>query len=196
MCSQGAEKIHTARAGSLMSKSIKRVYEFGSFRLDPSERLLLRDGAPISLTPKAFDTLLILVENSGRLVLKDDLMKRLWPDTYVEEGSLTRNISVLRKLLGGDAVDSQYIETLPKRGYRFVMNVRQFQGDELVIRRAKVRIVTEEEVETPDPLAAARDALLRPEGVRSLAVLPFRLLSAEAAEQYLGIGLTDVLITR
>jgi DNA-binding winged helix-turn-helix (wHTH) protein/TolB-like protein/Tfp pilus assembly protein PilF len=179
-----------------MSKSIRRVYEFGPFRLDPSERLLLRDGAPVSLTPKAFDTLLILVENSGRLVLKDDLMKRLWPDTYVEEGGLTRNISVLRKLLGGESIDTQYIETLPKRGYRFVMSVRQFQGDELVIRRAKVRIVTEEEVDVPEAITAGTEGLSLPEGARSLAVLPFRLLGADAAEQYLGMGLTDVLITR
>jgi len=179
-----------------MSNPARRVYEFGPFRLDPSERLLLRDGAPVSLTPKAFDTLLILVENSGRLVLKDDLMKRLWPDTYVEEGGLTRNISVLRKLLGGDSIDTQYIETLPKRGYRFVTSIREFQGDELVIRRAKVRIVTEEEVDAPDALAGSRGGLSLPQGARSLAVLPFRLLGADATEQYLGMGLTDVLITK
>jgi len=75
----------------------KRFYEFGPFRLDVTERLLLCDGAMVALTPKAFDTLLILIENSGRLVEKEDLMKRLWPDTFVEEANLAHHVSVLRK---------------------------------------------------------------------------------------------------
>src|SRR5258708_4035236 len=110
-----------------MSKISNCIYEFGPFRLDASERLLLRDGVAVPLTPKAFDTLLALVENSGHLVDKEELIKQVWPDTFVEEGSLTRNISVLRRLLGGDSADSRYIETLPKRGYRFVADVREPQ---------------------------------------------------------------------
>src|SRR5437870_13489130 len=90
------------------------VYQFGPFCLDATERLLLRDGLPVSLTPKAFDTLLVLVENSGHLVDKNALMTQVWPQSFVEEGSLTRNISVLRRLLGGDSADTRYIETLPR----------------------------------------------------------------------------------
>ena len=180
-----------------MSKASKRLYEFGPFRLDPSERLLLRDGNPLPLTPKAFDTLLVLVENSGHLVDKDELIGRVWPDTFVEDGSLTRNISVLRKLLGEDSTDDQYIETLPKRGYRFVMSIRQFEGEELVVRRARVRIVTEEEVEDgAEGLATTRERLNLSEAARSLAVLPFKLLGTDTTEEYLGMGLADVLITK
>lgn len=180
-----------------MSKASKRLYEFGPFRLDPSERLLLRDGNPLPLTPKAFDTLLVLVENSGHLVDKDELIGRVWPDTFVEDGSLTRNISVLRKLLGEDSTDDQYIETLPKRGYRFVMSIRQFEGEELVVRRARVRIITEEEEEDgADGLATTRERLNLSEAARSLAVLPFKLLGTDTTEEYLGMGLADVLITK
>lgn len=179
-----------------MSTASKRLYEFGPFRLDPSERLLLRDGVSVPLTPKAFDTLLMLVENSGHLVDKDALIERVWPDTFVEEGSLTRNISVLRKLLGGDSTDNQYIETLPKRGYRFAMSIRRLEGEELVVRRARVRIVTEEEVDEPERLTTTRELPGLAEGASSLAVLPFKMLGTDATEEYLGMGLADVLITK
>lgn len=99
------------------------VFEFDQFRLDVSERLLLRDGQPVPLTPKVFDTLLLLVENAGRLVSKNELMSRLWPDSFVEEGALTRNISDLRKALGENATGRKFIETVPKHGYRFVAEV-------------------------------------------------------------------------
>ncbi len=101
------------------------MYEFGPFRLDPLERVLLRDGQPVPLTPKAFETLLVLVERSGHVVEKGDLMQRVWPDTFVEEGGLARNISVLRKALGEDPSRPQYIDTVPKRGYRFASGVRE-----------------------------------------------------------------------
>ena len=83
-----------------MSKAANRIYEFGEFRLETAERLLLRRGTPIPLTPKAFDTLLVLVRNSGRLVEKDDLIKQIWPDAIVEEANLARNVWTLRKALG------------------------------------------------------------------------------------------------
>ncbi|HEV8484862.1 MAG TPA: winged helix-turn-helix domain-containing protein, partial [Blastocatellia bacterium] len=83
----------------MTGKQGSQSYEFGPFRLDGIERLLLRDGQAVQLAPKVFDTLIALVENNGHLVTKDDLMSRLWPDTYVEEGTLTRNISDLRKAL-------------------------------------------------------------------------------------------------
>ena len=93
-------------------------YQFGQFRVDVVERVLLRDGEPVALTPKLFDILLLLVESNGHVVEKDRLMKEIWPDTFVEEGNLTQNISMLRKVLSDDS--HQYIQTLPRRGYRFV----------------------------------------------------------------------------
>jgi DNA-binding winged helix-turn-helix (wHTH) protein/Tol biopolymer transport system component len=98
------------------------VYEFGPFRLDPRERKLMRGSELVPLTPKAFDALHLLVRNSGHLLEKDELITALWPDSFVEEGNLTNNISLLRKVLGDDP---PYIETVPKRGYRFIGAVRQ-----------------------------------------------------------------------
>ena len=95
------------------------VYEFGPFRLDPSERLLLRDGQPIALKPKAFDLLVFLVERPGRLVPKRELMEGLWPGTFVEEANLTYTVSILRRALG-DQQGDQFLQTVPTRGYRFV----------------------------------------------------------------------------
>src|SRR5213596_456774 len=106
-----------------MSKPAKQVYQFGPFHLDGAERLLLRDGIPVPLTSKVFDTLLALIENTGHLVGKNELMSRLWPDTFVEEATLARNISDLRKALGESAGEASYIETVPKAGYRFVAGV-------------------------------------------------------------------------
>ena len=102
-----------------------KSFEFGCFRLEPAERRLLCDGRPISLTPKAFQTLVFLVENCGHVVSKDELIKNVWPETFVEEGGLARNISVLRKVLGDGPSGQTFIETVPKRGYRFVAQVRE-----------------------------------------------------------------------
>src|ERR1700727_1478975 len=107
-----------------MAKETKQLYEFGPFRLDPDKLLLLRDDEPISLPPKAFETLLVLVRHSETVVLKDDLMKSVWPDTFVEESNLAQNIFVLRKTLGETAGENRYIATVPGRGYRFAEKVR------------------------------------------------------------------------
>ena len=107
-----------------MSKHEKQFYLFGPFRIDVAERLLRRDGESIPLTPKAFDLLLMLVENKGHLLEKDELMKMLWPTTFVEEANLSNNISQLRKALSIDPVH-QYIETVPRRGYRFIADVTE-----------------------------------------------------------------------
>src|SRR5437868_2479913 len=88
---------------------------FGEFEADPVQRLLFLDHKQIPLSPKAFDTLLALVEAGGRIVQKEELLRRVWPDTFVEEGSLARNISVLRKVLGESPDDQKYIQTIPKR---------------------------------------------------------------------------------
>jgi Tol biopolymer transport system component/DNA-binding winged helix-turn-helix (wHTH) protein len=111
-----------------MSLAIKHFYRFEDFTVDTDQKVLLRQHRPLPLTPKAFDTLLILVENSGRIVKKEDLMNRLWPDSFVEESNLTFNIQQLRKSLGDNARRPRYIETVPRRGYRFIANVAEAPG--------------------------------------------------------------------
>src|SRR5262249_8253470 len=144
-----------------VNKTKQRIREFGPFRLDETERLLLRAGEPVGLTPKVFDTLVALIERNGRLVEKDELMARLWPDTFVDEGALTRNISDLRKALGGE----RYIETVPKRGYRFLAPVRELAVERaglVVENTAELRLVIEEESvfeAQPDPALAAEAAV-------------------------------------
>ncbi|MCM3902784.1 MAG: winged helix-turn-helix domain-containing protein [Pyrinomonadaceae bacterium] len=108
-----------------MAEQKNHFYEFGRFRLDARERVLLRDRDLVPLTPKVFEILLALVEQSGHVVEKDDLMKRVWPDTFVEEGNLTQNVSLLRKALGETPGGVQFIETISRRGYRFVATVRE-----------------------------------------------------------------------
>ena len=101
------------------------VYEFGPFRLDPSERLLLRNGQPLTLKPKAFDLLVFLLERPGRLIPKQELMEALWSDTFVDEANLTYTVSALRKALGDRQDGEEFIQTIPTRGYRFVAPVTQ-----------------------------------------------------------------------
>jgi DNA-binding winged helix-turn-helix (wHTH) protein/TolB-like protein len=108
-----------------MSEQTSDFYEFGRFRVKSDERVLLRGEDLVPLTPKAFDILLTLLENDGRIVNKDDLMKKVWPNTFVEEGNLTQNVSLLRKALGESANGPQFIETVPRRGYRFVAPVNR-----------------------------------------------------------------------
>ena len=93
--------------------------QFGPFVIDVRERLLERDGQPVALTPKAFDLLAALVEQPGRLITKDELLRKVWPDTFVEESNLAYNVFALRKALGDTAEEGRFIETVPKRGYRF-----------------------------------------------------------------------------
>jgi len=99
-----------------MNGEIRRVYAFGGFRLDAQERRLIHDGKPVSLAPKSFDILLLLVQNAGNLVDKDDLIKQVWADTFVEEGNLTKHISLLRKVLAEAENGQEYISTVAKRG--------------------------------------------------------------------------------
>ena len=108
-----------------MSKETKHFYEFGPFRVDAARQLLLRDGQPVPLTAKAFETLLVLVQHGEQMVCKDELMKQLWPDTFVEESNLTQHISMLRKALGESPQEHRYIVTMPGRGYRFAQKVRE-----------------------------------------------------------------------
>src|SRR4051794_34985990 len=106
-----------------MPAESKEVLEFGPYRIDREQRLLTKGSDVTPLAPKVFDTLLVLVESGGRILEKENLLKKLWPDAFVEEGSLARNISTLRKALGESPHDPKYIVTVPKRGYRFVAKV-------------------------------------------------------------------------
>src|SRR5215813_11391290 len=108
-----------------MERHSQRLYEFGPFRLDTVERLLLRNGKRVALTPKVFETLVALVEHRGHLIEKDKLMKLVWPDSFVEEANLTNNISSLRKALDDGEAGDSFIETIPKVGYRFTAQVRE-----------------------------------------------------------------------
>jgi Tol biopolymer transport system component/DNA-binding winged helix-turn-helix (wHTH) protein len=112
-----------------MSLPFKQLYEFGEFRLDPQEKTLTRGGEPVEITPKGFELLSLLVENRGRLLEKDELMDKIWADSFVEESNLTFNIRQLRKTLGDDAHDPKYIKTVRRHGYRFIADVRQISEE-------------------------------------------------------------------
>jgi len=136
-----------------MATGPKILYEFGPFRLDPERQQLLRESQLIAITPKAFETLLILVRNSREVVSKEDLMKELWPDAFVEEANLSQNIFMLRKALGDTPEDRRYIVTLPGRGYRFASEVRTItrDGGDLVIgSRTRSELVVERTDSSPE----------------------------------------------
>src|SRR5881392_3686100 len=125
-----------------MSQQNTQFYEFGPFRLEPQKRLLFRGQEVIKLAPKSFDTLLALVERHGQVLEKDELMKRLWPDSYVEEGNLTLNISNLRKALGENPQQHEYIVTVPGRGYQFVARVKELAESEELARAERITAPT------------------------------------------------------
>src|SRR5208282_4258749 len=143
----------------------KGLYEFGPFRLDSAQHLLLRDDKALPLPPKAFEILVLLVEKRGDLMAKGDLLHAVWPDTFVEENNLTQYVSMLRKVLGDGVDDQKFIQTVPKLGYRFVSAVRQVsegEGDLLLAKHTRTRIVVREEKEEEsaefevDPASAIR----------------------------------------
>lgn len=196
-----------------MSEQNKQFYEFGPFRIDVVKRRLLRDGEVIRLTPKAFDLLLVLVEESGKTIEKDELLDRVWPGTAVEENNLNQNITALRKSLGDSRQESQYIATIPGIGYRFVAEVRKTEEDLTQRRRAGMEETAKEEKKVARPsrvfryalvivipllLAALAFALYRREAPRpamsSIMVLPLENISGNAGEEYFADGMTDALI--
>ena len=146
-----------------MRQQLKHLYEFGPYRIDPGKRILWRGDDTIPLPNKVFDILLVLVEQGQDVVSKDDLMKAVWPDSFVEESNLSQSIFLLRKALGETAQDSRYIATVPGRGYRFAERVREIsQCDDVVVESHSVHTVT---VDKPtsrprkplSPLASLRD---------------------------------------
>ncbi len=148
------------------------IFEFGPFTIVVDERQLLFDKKQVSLTPKAFDTLLMLVQHSGQVIEKKDIMDHIWPDTFVEEATLAQNIFTLRKVLGENTIGVQYIETIPKRGYRFV---------------AQVKVSGRNSVPPHTAL---------PRGLPSIAILPFDTLLTDKDDDFIGLGLADALITK
>jgi DNA-binding winged helix-turn-helix (wHTH) protein/tetratricopeptide (TPR) repeat protein len=133
-----------------MARQAKHLLEFGPFRMDLEERVLRRDQETIALSPKAFETLLVLVQHSERIVLKDDLMRILWPDTFVEESNLSQHIFQLRKALGDKAHDPEYIVTVPGRGYRFALKVAEITEPDadLVVHSRSIQTVNVEVTES------------------------------------------------
>jgi len=171
-------------------EQVGHFYEFDSFRLDAIKRLMWRDGTPAPLTPKAFDLLLALVQRHGAVVEKDELMRLLWPNLVVEENNLTVIISSLRKALGESKEEHKYIVTIPKRGYCFVAQVNEVWG-------AKVGFSPANGEAESRAIGALSEGCRPPVSqAKSIAVLPFRTISEGRNEEYLGLGMSDALITK
>jgi len=165
----------------MRNRQDKRFYLFGAFRIDVIERVLFGERGAVPLTPKAFDTLLLLVENNNHVLGKQELIERIWPDSFVEDNNLAQNISILRKALGQSPGGQDYIQTVPKRGYRFVAEVREDweEGAPVVVReRTRSRIVVEEEID--EPMALEGPAALPP-ATQDFENTPFHLPETQYA---------------
>src|SRR5688500_3711709 len=199
------------------------IYEFGKFLLDPEEKTLFSDGVPLHLPAKEFETLLLLVENNGRALSKEQLISAVWQDSFVEEGNLAKQISRLRKIFNAEG--GVKIETLPKHGYRFSADVNQITqpfGETILQKRTVNRLTVEFDEERDNrpllptanrniPIAAIFgvasilvilsafwywNAASAPPKIDSMAVLPLRPLTRDENSKALGLGLTDALIMK
>ena len=193
----------------------KHIYEFGSYRLDPEEKVLLRDGQAVSIPPKDLETLLVLVEKAGHIVEKEELLQKVWPGVFIEEGNLARHVFNLRQVLGEGPDGRQFIETVPKRGYRFagLLEARDEPGYievapaptasqiplQLRNRRRKLWPWLLAAVLTASAMIVAWRLLPKrnpPPQKVMLAVLPFANLSGDPNEDYFADGLTEELIAQ
>lgn len=165
-----------------MKEEREQSYIFGTFRLDPIERSLTRSGKNVPLTQKAFETLLMLVRHSGHIVKKEELMKVIWADTFVEESNLTQNIFKLRKVLSEGGRRRRYIETVPRLGYRFIARVRELPdtGSEVESRRLTVD--------------GRRESRTENNIINSIAVLPFANNNNDPTLDYLSDGIAESII--
>jgi len=167
--------LHACKSISVLARSPMkytpwRIYKFGSFSLDERERRLTFEGKRVALTPKAFDTILLLAQHAGHILGKQEMMERVWPGTFVEEATLAQNIFTLRRALGEDANNIRYIETIPRVGYRFICKV------EICDEGFPVQVVSA--------------------ALPTIAVLPFNPLIRGEDEDSLGLGLADALVNK
>lgn len=197
------------------------AYQFGPFRLEPAEHRLLRDGQPLPVAPKAFDLLVYLVENHGRLLTKDEIMRAVWSGSFVEEANLTVSISALRKVLDKSDGGLPCIETVPKKGYRFTAPVKQLDSPEVIAAQPEEQspkpsvTFTSQPLplpRSPRPLAIAVSAIFlcglavtaylihRRQATlarrHTLAILPLRNLMHDPEDDFLGFSLADAVITK
>jgi len=199
-----------------------RFYEFGPFQIDKLNHVLLRQGETIPLKPKVYDTLLLLVENRERVLEKDELLRRLWPDTIVEEANLSQNVYLLRRALGEETGGETYIQTVTKRGYRFVGKVNEISTSSEATAVAEARVKQEQQSLSehrakgrPGALVLAgvllmfavgsglyiwikRDSNAAESGaaIKSIAVLPFRPMNSESNDEAMGFAMADTLIIK
>jgi len=219
MSFNGSKKNLKSNVAGAPEKQRGCVYKFGPFSIDESERQLLREGTPVSLTIKAFDTLLLLVQRNGHLVERSEIIQAIWPNSFVEEGNLSVTIHMLRKALGDDGTDCKYIETVAKRGYRFVGGAREALASESQLPGA----IVETSVSLPEVarrstsstriilgsifltlvamtvLFSVVHAWKQSEAVvkiNSLAVLPFRTWNSDVTQDYFKLGLADAIIAK
>jgi DNA-binding winged helix-turn-helix (wHTH) protein/TolB-like protein/Tfp pilus assembly protein PilF len=198
-----------------------RFYEFGPFQIDKLNHVLLRQGETIPLKPKVYDTLLLLVENRERVLEKDELLRRLWPDTIVEEANLSQNVYLLRRALGEETGGETYIQTVTKRGYRFVGKVNEISTSSEATAVAEARVKKEQQSLSehrakgrPGALVLAGVLLMFAVGsglyiwikrdsnaasgaaIKSIAVLPFRPMNSESNDEAMGFAMADTLIIK
>lgn len=213
-----SEEPQTVKLHSPLDRAVHEPlgHEFADFRVDVGKRLLLRGDEPVSLTPKVFDTLLVLIQHRDEVLTKERLMNLLWADSFVEESNLTQNIAVLRKALGESSKERKFILTVPGRGYRFVAAVREWNPD----RTGNAEPAISKSVATPRPVEASRGfdkrLLLAPIAlalivlagfaayryitasetgqINSIAVMPFLNEGSDPEVEYLADGMTDSLI--
>lgn len=201
------------------------TYRFEGFTLDPAERLLLRDGKQVSLTPKCFSLLVVLVENSGHVLEKEELLEKVWPNQFVEESNLSFNISALRRALGENHDKHHFIETVPKKGFRFIAPVveQKVEASPSFAEKPPAEDLTKTVIASPSgsgrwsnafilklagatllvgavivagyKLWAKRQVRAEP-ALRTIAVLPFKPLSNDSRDESLEIGMTETLITK